>query len=128
MKNNAHISHTNLKYHKALTYKHNLSLLAKANDSLFTDKIQLYNSSGQVAEKAILMLYLSIHPDKKDVDIIECNYPYDIHIYPNGIIQMNFDDIELPPKASIEFVLRIKTSQQVTKEKIIKNNYLLFCF
>ncbi|MEA3446986.1 MAG: hypothetical protein U9Q98_00845 [Bacteroidota bacterium] len=127
MKNNAHIPHAGLKYHKALTYNHTLSLLAKANKSLFTDKIQLFNSSRQVAKKAILMLYLSIHPVKNDVEIIECNYSYDLHIYPNGIIQINFENLELQPNERIKFVLRIKTGDSVSKEHIIKNNYLFFC-
>ncbi|MGC9331129.1 MAG: hypothetical protein ACP5DZ_04540 [Bacteroidales bacterium] len=128
MKNNAHIPHCRLKYHKALTYKHTLSLLAKTNKSLFTDKIQLCNSSSQVAKKAIFMLYLGINPGKNDIEIIECNHPYNLHIYPNGIMQMNFDDLELQANERIEFVLRIKTGDNVSKEHIIKNNYLFFCF
>ncbi|MGM0649648.1 MAG: hypothetical protein ACQES1_03960 [Bacteroidota bacterium] len=129
MRHSNQIPHSDLNFHKAFTYNHNLSLLENAENAVFTDTINLHNSSGRVAEKVILILYLAISPGEEDVDVIECTHNYNMHVYPNGIILLSFEDVFLQPNDSIDFTYRIRTGKtRINKDKLIRQNYLIFCF
>ncbi|MFP4664964.1 MAG: hypothetical protein ACLFM1_11105 [Bacteroidales bacterium] len=129
MKNRTFISRKDLKYHKSSSYKHNIKLLENAYQSVLTDEMYLTNSGNMTAGKVVLLMMLGIKPERSDVEILESSHPYNLNVYPNGFLQICFQDISLAPGEYIRIAYRIRTGKtDLPRDKIITNNYLFFCF
>jgi hypothetical protein len=130
MRNATHIrSEQKLKYHKSSGYKQSLNLFKQANKSVFTDRLTLINTGRLTANKVVLMITLNIKPNSSDVEVLDGVDNHNLHVYPNGILQITFEDILLPPGKGIPFAYRIHTGNtDIPKEEIIKNIYLFFCY
>ncbi|HKK68561.1 MAG TPA: hypothetical protein VJ946_10125 [Bacteroidales bacterium] len=130
MKNETNIkTEQKIKYHKSSGYKQSVNLFKEANKAVFTDKLTLINTGRLTANKVVLMITLNITPQPSDVEVLESDHNHNLHVYPNGILQVTFEDFLLSPGNGINFTYRINTGKtDMPKEKIIKNIYLFFCY
>jgi hypothetical protein len=114
-------------YHKSSAYQHNISLLDRARESTYVNDIEISNSSAFIADKAIVLLHLNQKVSPEDFKITECKVRVDAQVYPNGIIQLNFDKLQLNPGETIHCTYRFKLSEtKIKKETIVKKTYLFF--
>jgi hypothetical protein len=114
-------------YHKSSAYHHNISLLDRARQSIYVNDIEISNSSDFNADKAIVLLHLNQNISPEDFNITECKVQVDAQVYPNGIIQLNFDKLNLNPGETIHCTYRFKLSDpKIKKEAIVKKTYLFF--
>ncbi|MEA1874363.1 MAG: hypothetical protein U9N51_08055 [Bacteroidota bacterium] len=119
-------SGASLAYHKSSAYQHNISLLERARESTYVDDIEINNSSNFTAKKAIILLHLHQKINLDNFKIIACKTQVDAQVYPNGIIQLNFDELNLSPGETLHCTYRFKLEESIDKNSLIKKTYLFF--
>lgn len=96
-------------------------------DNVIEDTIELFNTSKYAAKNAIFIQHLGFEIDEKDFNLENCSHDIDYKVYPKGIIQFSFNDIELETKDKIILKYKINTrNNQISENNIICNNYLFF--
>ncbi|MDA3912397.1 MAG: hypothetical protein PF448_13670 [Bacteroidales bacterium] len=114
-------------YHKSSAYHHKISLLDRALKSTYINDIEISNSSDFIADKAVVLLHLNQNISPENFKITECKAQVDAQVYPNGIIQLNFDQLQLKPGDTMHCTYRFKLSGTETeKEALVKKTYLFF--
>ncbi len=114
-------------YHKSSAYHHHISLLDQAKQSTFANVIDISNTSKFVAEKAIVLLHLNQNIFPEDFKITDCKAKVDAQVYPNGIIQLNFDQLNLSPGETTQCTYRLNLSKtEIDKAELVKKTYLFF--
>jgi len=120
-------SGSTLAFHKSKAYEHHLNLMESAQKSIYINDIEISNSADFIADKAIVLLHLSQNVNPEDFKITKCNAKVDAQVYPNGIIQLNFNDIELKPSETLQCTYRFKlASSDIKQEALVKKTYLFF--
>ena len=119
-----------IKYKKLKSYYHSRNIYNQTDSNSVCNDFVFINTTNQTAPKAVLLLYLDIKPDKNcTFKITECTHKHRYNIYPNGIIQVDFETDPIKPGEKIKLKYQISSDDKISnRENLIKKINFFLCF
>jgi len=118
------------KYRKLKSYYHGRDINNQTDSKSVSNDFVLVNTTNQTAPKAVLLLYLKIKPGiNSTFKITECSHKHRYNIYPNGMVQVNFETDPIKPGEKIKLKYKISSENEISnRDNLIRYTNFFLCF